>query len=57
MATIKKQISITPEMAEFLKTRRHISLSKICQAAVYEAMRVEGIQPNTKIKKPENGFC
>ena len=41
MATIKKVVCIRPEQAEFLRTRKHISLSKIVQAAVYAEMQRE----------------
>lgn len=43
MAVIKKQVCISPLEADFVKKRRYISLSKICQRAIQEEMRKEGI--------------
>jgi hypothetical protein len=43
MTAVKKQITISPQANAFLKKRKHISLSKIVQAALYDEARKEGI--------------
>jgi hypothetical protein len=43
MTAIKKQVCISPAANAFLKKRKHISISKIVQAALYDEARKEGI--------------
>ena len=58
MTTIKVIACLRPEQAAFLRARKHMSVSKIVQTAIYEEMKREEVMTrlNMVLKpyKPQN---